>query len=227
MSPAAWAGGSPENVLLIIDPSNRDSLYVGNYYKAARRIPDRNVLYIEPLAANYAAFVSTNLDALFGALANQSIDDHIDYIVTTPGSPFYIAASGYVTDPCWPVNRFSTSGAYTTAFIASEVLGGVVSQLANHYSAYWTDEARAFDGSVKWYWGAPSNDPAARQYFIGALLGYSGARGNTLAQTITLIDRSVAADGTRPGGTFYFMRTTDEARSRPRDGYYPAAVTSI
>ncbi|MEW6251005.1 MAG: hypothetical protein AB1716_10190, partial [Planctomycetota bacterium] len=44
---------------------------------------------------------------------------------------------------------------------------------------------------------------------------------------ITMIDRSVAADGTRPGGTFYFMRTTDEARSRPRDGYYPAAVTSI
>ena len=42
----AWGGGGPENILLIIDPSNRDSRYVGNYYKAIRGIPDTNVIFM-------------------------------------------------------------------------------------------------------------------------------------------------------------------------------------
>ena len=41
-----WAGGGAENVLLLIDPLSADSKYVGNYYKQARNIPDRNVLYL-------------------------------------------------------------------------------------------------------------------------------------------------------------------------------------
>ena len=50
---------------------------------------------------------------------------------------------------------------------------------------------------------------------------------STVGDIIDLIDRSVAVDGTRPAGTFYFMETTDSARSDPRDGLFDGAVTAI
>ena len=223
----ALAGGTPENALLIIDPTDRDSMYVGNYYRQARGIPDTNILYMAPGAANYIAFADYNLDALFGMLANAGTEDHIDYIVLLPGAPFYVSATNQVQDQCSPVRRFSISAAYTMAFIADEILTGTLwSTNMNRYYGY-TDQARAFDSSVAWLYGDPSNAASARRYFIGAMLGYSGERGNTVAETIAMIDRAVAADGTRPAGTFYFMKTTDELRSGPRDPYFPAAVNAI
>jgi hypothetical protein len=46
----ALAGGSPENVLIIVNPGSAESMYVADYYKNARNIPDANVLYLEPTA---------------------------------------------------------------------------------------------------------------------------------------------------------------------------------
>ncbi len=225
-APVALGGGSPENVVLIMDPGDRDALYVGNYYRQARNIPDSNIIYMAPGAANYATFSDLKLDALFGSLTNADITDHADYIVIPSGNVFYVPAAGYITDACSPVTRFSISGAYTLAFVADEILGGLpVSNPNRYYSS--TDQARGFDSSLAYLNGAPSNSPSARRYFIGAQLGYSGAQGNTPAQTIAMIDRSVGADGTRPAGRFYFMETTDEARSGPRDPYFDAAVASI
>jgi uncharacterized protein (TIGR03790 family) len=224
--PAAQAGGSPENVLLIIDPSSSDSLYVGNYYKNARHVPDRNVVFMAPGAASFATFADDNLDALFGSLANREIADHVDYVVVAPGSPFYVSAPGLVSDACYPVSRFSISAAYTSAFVADEILGGLPSTTTNRYYRS-TDEARAFDSSVAWLNGVPSTNPSARRYFIGAMLGYSGALGNTLAETLAMIDRSVAADGTRPAGTFYFMDNPSDPARNVRASQYQGAVNSI
>ncbi|MGE0478867.1 MAG: Ig-like domain-containing protein [Phycisphaerae bacterium] len=223
----AYAGGSGENVLLIVDPSKPESLYVANHYKAARNIPDQNVLYMDPGAPDYATFASVNLDALFGWLANTGVLDHIDYIVIPPGGSFYVTAPGYVVDGCSAVSRFSVSGAYALAFIENEILAGNVQvSLTNHYYIN-SDVARAFDSSIGWLNGTPSSMTGNRRYFIGAMLGYTGERGNTVPEIIDMIDRSVAVDGTRPAGTYYYEQTTDVARSNPRHGNYPTAVASI
>ncbi len=66
-----------------------------------------------------------------------------------------------------------------------------------------------------WNGGLPSDERLSRHYFIGALLGYTGLRGNTPEELIAMIDRSIAADGSHPNGTFYFMETSDSARSGP------------
>ncbi len=225
--PPAVAGGSPENTLLIIDPASNDSLYIGNYYLNARQIPAQNVIYMFPGAANYPAFVSYNLDALFGALANTAIGDHIDYIVVMPGAPFYVSASGLVSDTCSPVTRFSISSVYTMAFIASEVLTGTLnSQNTNRYYNI-TNPAQAFDSSTAWLNGVPSNNVNARRYFIGCLLGYTGSQGNTLADVTAMIDRSVAVDGTRPAGTFYFMNNPADPARNVRASQYAGAVSLI
>ena len=66
--PPAFAGGSAENAVLIIDPSDATSMYVGNSYKNARNIPDSNVLYMNSKAINYSTFASTNQSAFTGSI---------------------------------------------------------------------------------------------------------------------------------------------------------------
>ncbi|MFG0331302.1 MAG: TIGR03790 family protein [Phycisphaerales bacterium] len=222
----AFAGGGPENVLLIVDPANQESLYIANYYRSARNIPDSHILYINPDAASYAWFNNLNRTAVFGELERRDLEDIIDYIVIAANDAFFVPATGYVTDGCSPVTRFGLSTAYHSLFLADEILGGVNVSIQNRYFST-TDLARGFDSETTWFGGEPSDDPNARRYFLGATLGYTGLRGNTVDEIKTMIDRSVAADGARPDGRFYYQETRDEARSGPRDGLYDAAVATI
>ncbi|MCH7702879.1 MAG: hypothetical protein IID37_14440 [Planctomycetes bacterium] len=233
--PPVWAGGGPENVLLLIDPLSADSMYVGNYYKQARNIPDRNVLYLPaaPDGTNYAEFSETNLPVLLGMLNQRHVADHIDYVVIPPGGDYRLSASGFIFDFCSPVNNFSTSSLYTMAYLSDAILdsvsgtsSGMIQTTPNQYFSS-DDTAIAFDNSLAWLSGEPSESDNARRYFIGAMLGYSGLRGNTIEETIAMIDRSVAVDGTQPLGTFYFMKTTDPLRSGPRDPFFPAVIASM
>lgn len=222
----ACGGGSGENIIIIADPLNAESMYVANYYKLARNVPDANMLYFYPGADDYQSFVDFNLSALRALIAQRGIEDQADYILLMPGSPFYISASGYVSDGCSSVNRFSISGAYTTAFITDEVLAGVGSNFSNRY-AFNTYTPAPFDSQTTWFKGGPSNDELAKRYYLGAMLGYTGELGNTLEEILDNVDRSVAADFTRPAGTFYFMKTNDNARSGPRHNTFPGVVTEI
>ncbi len=222
----ALAGGGPENALIIIDPSNAESLYIGNYYKTARGIPDRNVFYMDPEAIDYLDFTDFHVDALVGTLTTRAIGDHIDYVIIPPGSSYRISAPGLINDPCFTVGNFAIASTYTMAHIVDDILAGDESQRRNEYFTS-GNSAIAFDSNTSWRFGLPNQTASARNYFIGCMLGYTGERGNTLEEIIAMIDRSAAADGTRPGGAFYYVETTDVARSGPRDGLYPAAVAEL
>lgn len=222
----ASAGGTGANLVIIADPLNAESMYVANYYRAARGVPDSNVFYFSPGADDYQSFVAWNLAALRALVAERGLAGQADYLVLMPGAPFYIGAEGLVSDSCSPVRRFSISGAYTTAFVADEVLAGVNSSFRNQFSRN-TFEPRPFDSEAAYFNGEPSNDSGAKRYYLGAMLGYTGERGNTLQEVLDNIDRSVAADFSRPAGTFYFCQTTDDARSAPRHNSYPSVVDEI
>jgi uncharacterized protein (TIGR03790 family) len=222
----ARAGGGPENALLIVDPGNPESLYIANHYKTARNIPDRNVIYMNPQPANYNGFVDFQLDAFLGSLTTLGIDDHIDYVIIPPGSDYRVSAQGFITDGCVAVQNFSVSSLYTMAHVTDDILAGDTSQRRNEYFAA-NDLAIAFDSNTPWRNGIANTTASARRYFIGAMLGYTGQRGNTLAETIDMIDRSLTADGSHPVGTFYFVQTTDPARSTPRDPFFDDAVASL
>ncbi|MCC6909060.1 MAG: hypothetical protein IT430_14045 [Phycisphaerales bacterium] len=226
LSPCLASGGA-ENVLLIINPMDKDSLLVGNYYRLRRDIPASNVLYLTAATADYQQFADENVRALLGSLANRQLEDHIDYIVVAPGSNFFVTAPGLVSDSCSPVTRFATSSAFTMAHITDSVrAGGNFSTRTNRYFSA-TNIPLGFDSNIAWFSGEPSDRSDAERYFIGAMLGYTGTRGNTVSEVLDMIDRSVAADGTHPLGTFYFMKTNDVARSGPRDGLYPIIVSEI
>lgn len=224
-APAALCGGSAENALLIVDPSSADSMLIGNSYRFARDIPESNVVYIDPTASSYDEFIARNAAAIRGLLAGRGIADHIDYIVIANPRQCTLPAEGIVWDGCWPVTKFSLSGAYSTLPLAESIRAGVSSNTANHYASL--NPVVEFSANTGWSQGQPTSADPAPRYFIGAVLGYSGPIGNTTTETLALIARSVAADGTRPPGTFYFMRTADNMRSSPRHGYFPGTIADI
>jgi hypothetical protein len=225
-SGTVWAGGTPEHALIIVDPTNPDSMYLANYYHQQRDIPLENFLYMVPGASNYAAFIDDNLGALAGQVALKQIDDHIDYIILAPTDQFWLPSSGTISDACSPVNRFSLTGAYTHAFTTTMILGGLPVVQDNEYFKG-NSGARAFSSATKWLNGVPDTAAGSKRYYLGAQLGYTGLRGNTVSELVTMIDRSSAADGTLPTSTFYYCETTDVNRSGPRDGDYPARVADL
>jgi hypothetical protein len=231
--PAA-AGGGPENVVVIIDPTDPDSLYVGNHYASARKIPSRNVIYLSQTAPDYVEFLNLQIEALLGEIANRGISGHIDYVVMGSGSAYRVSAPDLLSDPdCVGVSHLSLPSAYMTSLLANLILAGDADEAyglsSTEPNGYFSscDSPMAFNSSVGWIDGDPSSAEGAPRYFLAAMLGYTGARGNTPGELIAMIDRSVAADGTLPEGTFYFMKTTDEARSGPRDPLFPEVINCI
>lgn len=224
----AMAGGSPENMLLILDPANPDSLYIGNYYKNARNVPASNILYMSPDAASFQSFVAYNQVALLGTLTNNRVDDHIDYVVVMPGANFYVNASSLVSDFCSPVNRFSIASCYSMVYFSQTILSSAPNTPSTDSNRFYNlSSALAFDSNNAYLNGAVSTSTSARRYLIGAMLGYTGHNGNDLPTLISLIDRAVAVDGTRPGGTFYFMNNTSDPDRNVRAPEYPAAISAI
>ncbi|MCA8961602.1 MAG: hypothetical protein KDC38_13855, partial [Planctomycetes bacterium] len=222
------AGGSAENAVLLIDPSDPISVYVGHHYRVARGIPDCNVIYVDPRAATYDEHVDFQQRAVQGTLAARGIDAFVDYIVIAPIDDFYVVEpAGRVTDGCFPVGRFSISSAYTFGLVSDQILaGGLPSTFRNHYFSAGS-QAVAFDSQTHWSFGSPVPVESAPRYYLGALLGYHGSLGNTADELIEMIDRSVGADATSPVGTYYYMRTTDAARSLPRDPFFASAISII
>ena len=225
----AHADGGPSNALLIIDPTDADSLYLGHVYAARRSIPAGNVLYLPPAAADYASWAAFQRHAVTGTLAARGLA-HVDHIVISPSKRFFIPMpTNLVSTGCGVVSRMSLSSAYTFLPEADEILSGKLSdQDLNRYRGAWRrpSDAVAFDSRTRWYNGKPATSGGARRYFVGTLLGYLGERGNTVDEVAAMIERSTAADGTRPDGTFYFMTTPDGLRSYRREDF-PAVIQAI
>jgi hypothetical protein len=228
---SARAGGSPENILLLVNPASSNSMYLANYYKNARNIPDSNVLYINPFATNYSAFsgANGNIDAVFGKLRTSRIDTHIDYILVTDPASFYVSAPGLVSDSCSPVTRFSISSAYTLSYIRAQILlatGNSTTTQQYNFIAY-PIQPKAFDSRTTWQNGSAGSSGGARRYFIGGQLGYTGSNGNTLAEITSVIDRSVAVDGAKPAGTFYYVDNPNDSARNVRSPNYPTAISNL
>lgn len=62
---------------------------------------------------------------------------------------------------------------------------------------------------------------------LAILLGATTGRGLTVAETIANLERSVAADGTRPLGSVWFMASNDDARTGPRRWAFAAAAAEL
>ena len=108
----ALAGGGPENLFLVVNPDNPDSVAVANEYIALRQIPPINVLNLSGVPAtptiSVADFKTILLRPILDAIHQRGLDPQIDYIVYSTGFPYAIDISAdmagkqfprYVTQP--------------------------------------------------------------------------------------------------------------------------------
>jgi hypothetical protein len=217
-----------ERALLVVDPTNETALHVANHYAALRDVPPAAVLHMDPDAPDYAALAAGPLRGMLGELAQRGLSDSLDFVVLAPSDQFFVSASGLLADGCSPVNRIALPSAYGLYEYEPLLLGpGTPSVLQSNGYAGLDWLAQGFRGELRWFAGAPSTNANARRSLIPTALGWTGERGNTKAEVLAMIDRSVAADGTFPAGTAYYMQTTDPARSGPRHSLYPNAVAQM
>lgn len=166
----------PEELAVLVNASDPQSVAVSNYYVEQRQIPPANVVTVDFPPGN-----DVMSEADFGpikATVDAAVGDDIQAFAITWTTPYRV--------DCMSI---------TSAF------------------------ALGFDTM---YCATPCNPTAAVDYFDSESVapytdhGIRPAMSIVAAQqadAIALIDRGIAADGTRPTGDGYFVRTTDTARS--------------
>lgn len=95
----AKADPQARRVLLVVNRASADSLQVGRYYAAKRRVPRSNVLLVETVASDNIP--EADFERLKGAIRTRvkASKSRIDFIVLTKGVPIRIKDnSGYSTD---------------------------------------------------------------------------------------------------------------------------------
>ncbi len=68
--------------------------------------------------------------------------------------------------------------------------------------------------------------PGRHHFLLSMMLAVTSGRGNTRAEALHYLERSVKADGTHPPGTIYFVQN-DDIRSKVRKGGFPDAVKKL
>ena len=89
--PELHAGGSAENVFLVVNENSPSSKLVANHYIDLRGIPSKNVIYLKEVpnkdAITLTLFKSQILEPILKTLVTRKLERSIDYIVYSTGFP--------------------------------------------------------------------------------------------------------------------------------------------
>lgn len=233
----AYGGGGGENMLLIVNPKDEPSLRIANAYIKARNIPTNNVLYLTPpqtqgfskMWITGTQFTTYYQKPILDAIATRGLSKQIDYLGTI-GQSQLICGAGYAT------------GSFPWALSVNNCLvqltqfsnGMTFAQFPDRISEiYQNPELFSYKFNY-----TPGSNPAIHhsqlltptgvtgtashaQLYMSGMIGYSGQLGQTTTQVIQNLQRTAAADGTKPVGTIYFEDGTD-IRVTTRKSYWPA-----
>ncbi|MDZ4784186.1 MAG: hypothetical protein SGJ19_28395 [Planctomycetia bacterium] len=238
MNRSAFAGGGPENVLLVVNVNSWASQTIANHYAAWRQIPASNILYVnwrfadEPLPV--ADFRRLLIGPIMQELRQRQIDEQIDYIVYSSDFPTQIDLTADLQSANAP-EQLSRIGALTgMTYLWNQTLVGNPRYVVPDANAYArerpssTNVART-SGFRQWYgWGTDGElqEAGGSHYLLSAMLAVTHGRGNSVREALRSMNAAVRVDGTRPDGTMYFVQNSD-ARSRARDDRYTQAVRSL
>ena len=229
------AGGGPQNVVLIVNPDDPNSLQVANAYVELRHIPDSNIIFI-PWSVNARAVTGEQFDVrmlkpVLAAVESRGISDQIDSIAFSCGFPYLVDCAGLFPGKAFEKpSRPMTS--LTSATFLYQFMQGKRSEMfeawVNFYFSPTVDGAtasRAFSRSLGW---TPAGTAPAGgvKYFLATSLGVTHERGNTPSEIVESLRRSKASDGAAYRGTIYYMQNND-VRSRVRHGQFQAAVDEL
>jgi len=247
---AAWAGGGPENVLLVVNRDSAASRTIANHYQHWRKIPPRNVLTIPWPPQQQTTDIDTFREKILGVVLKEidrrGLSAQIDYVVYSSDFPTGIDVGPDAREfekrlkeknpeTKWPNPPLTTVASIT----GLTYLWFPVSQRLNMYfdlraNAYMRRDIPAQKGyptlafSAQQHFGPEGElmEGTNRRYLLSVMLGVTAGRGNTVDEVLAYLRRAAEADGTRPKGTVYFCKNGD-IRSRVRDPLFPSAVREL
>ncbi|HLA83259.1 MAG TPA: hypothetical protein VJL29_00575 [Thermoguttaceae bacterium] len=248
-APKAYAGGGPENVLLVVNPNSPESMAIANYYAWLRHVPPGNVVYLpfapEANDVSVDGFRKKILQPLLDAIARRKLKGQIDYVVYSSDFPWRIAfagdvkaAGGVASLPGnhageWPNilgNQASLTG---MTYLYPRVLGGkpdYASLTANRYLrpmflGRQTAPTMGFRGDLQFDAAGQLVKSDGEQYLLSVVLAVTQGekrRGTTAREAMTYLARSAQADGTRPAEKVYFTLTDDVRTTERSRGFSDA-----
>lgn len=233
--PHAFAGGGPQNVAVLINSNDPDSLAVANCFIELRQIPAPNVIYVpwevDARATSAVKFRDQLMKPALAELAKRGVLPQIDYIAFSSGFPYLVDCARL-----WPGEAFPktsrpttslTSAAYLYQFLTEErkemFLGNV--NLFYAPTVNGRTSSRAFSAAQGWGPNGAAIDGGLK-YYLSTALGVTHGQGNTASEIIASLRRAKSADGARYRGTIYYMENKD-VRSQVRQGGYQAAVNEL
>jgi hypothetical protein len=232
---SAHAGGGPENVFLVVNSRGDKSKEVANHYIKLRRVPPMNVLYLPlPPSANVIKgneFRDKLLQPTLAAIERRGLTDQVDQIVYSCEFPWQINFATSFPAATVPQLRPMVSLTAATYFymFVQENDPSFLNLEANYYFAapvQGVTHSQAFRRSYAWAPGGRRVEAGGLQYMLATQLGSTSPSGNTPQEIIAYLTRAAGADGTRPPGTFYYMRNND-VRSTARHDGFAAAVDEL
>lgn len=218
---AARAGGGPENVFLVVNERSWSSLTIANHYIRLRSIPAQNVFYLNWSGDNERIDAANMREKILGPVLaeidRRKLADRIDYIVYSSDFPTLIDSSAdirpgtKIPPPLTPQASLTGVTFLHSLFMAKQpefLLFG-----SNGYFRPGTpSETPASLGFRSWLgWDAEHRrlEAGGQHYHLSAMLGCTSGRGNSTAEVVAMLERSAAADYSRPAGTIYFAENSD------------------
>ncbi|MDZ7617504.1 MAG: TIGR03790 family protein, partial [Patescibacteria group bacterium] len=222
-------------MLLVVNPNDEASLRIASAYQRLRAIPDSNIIFVSPPTSyglgkfdlTQAELMSTYITPVANALAERGLTDQIDYIGVIGQASRYVAPAVFGSDTrnsltyalslTTPIaaGLNSNDARYTATALYQNpgsipIGGNPAIHHANSYDVYYP-----YAGST-----------ISTQYYMGGAIGYTGVLGNSPAQVIAQLERSVAGDSTKPVGTVYFEEN-DDIRSNTRESQWTATKEQL
>ena len=231
-----YGGGGPENVMLVVNGRSGSSMAIANYYRHLRNIPEANICYIDWGGSleviTIDAFRKKILGPILGVIDKRKLSSQIDYIVYSSDFPYAVKFGEEVASQS--AGKF-TKGSITGLTYLAPLVMAKASYAGSRMNWYMrsvspggiqTKPTRGFRFERYWDRQGDVIGSAGMRYVLSAMLGYTGGRGNSIAEVIHYLQRSAAADHTYPTGTVYFSRN-DDIRSQVRAAWFPLAVREL
>jgi uncharacterized protein (TIGR03790 family) len=228
------AGGTAENLALVVNPNDADSLAVANAYIQLRGVPASNVVYIpwkpNVRQAKGVEFRDRLLKPLLAELDSRGLTPQIDCVAYSSGFPYVVDFSGDFAGAALAPQATpmaSLTGATYLYRLAQERSPQLTALDSNgYYAAATSGEAASIGFSSQSAWSAGNRRDAGGRYLLATALGVTFGRGNTVDEILACLRRAKEADGARPSGTVYYMQN-DNVRSQVRHASFPAAVAEL
>lgn len=230
----AVAGGGPQNVALLVNSSDLNSLAVANCYIELRQIPATNVVYIDWKAddrsTSGAVFRDKIMKPALAELEKRGVLPQIDCIAFSSGFPYLIDCARMWPDEQFPKTSRPVTSLTSAAFLYEFLFAERKEMFLGNVNLYYAPtvagktKSRAFTASEGW--GPSGPTPGGLNYYLTTALGITHGQGNTVDEVIASLRRAKAADGANYRGTIYYT-VNKNIRSKVRDPGYRDAVAEL